>query len=268
MAAFMEQPREQPSDPNLYPWVMAQICQGFNVFLSFAVKPGLPLEQVQPGGHWSDRWVGLSTWKLLERERSAEQCGQVRGGWTNKPKPLLPVWSWFLLVFLVEHQFQEVPRWVWFYYPSRCAQKLVAFEIKILQMDLNIHSFHGHSWPKQMTQYVPWSKLDCIRIFRDGHHSINRNLYTHVQGLPDDGGIIITHMPCFDHGTYDSYLWRHWPWIWLNSPCDFLPSQSGGQIRMWTAASGLIWMTWMPSLCRLWREICGTRLIDLELRIV
>ena len=49
MAAFMEQPREQPSDPNLYPWVMAQICQGFNVFLSFAVKPGLPLEQVQQG---------------------------------------------------------------------------------------------------------------------------------------------------------------------------------------------------------------------------
>lgn len=24
-------------------------CQGFNVFLSFAVKPGLPLEQVQQG---------------------------------------------------------------------------------------------------------------------------------------------------------------------------------------------------------------------------
>ena len=129
--------------------------------------------------------------------------------------------------------------------------------------------FPCHSWPKQYDSYVPWSKLDCIRIFRDGHHSISRNLYTHVQGLPDDGGIIITHIPCFDHGTYDSYLWRHWPWIfWLNSPCDFLPSQSGGQIRMWTAASGLTWMTWMPSLCRLWREICGTRLIDLELRIV
>ena len=90
--------------------------------------------------------------------------------------------------------------------------------------------FPCHSWPKQYDSYVPWSKLDCIRIFRDGHHSISRNLYTHVQGLPDDGGIIITHIPCFDHGTYDSYLWRHWPWIfWLNSPCDFLPSQSGGQ---------------------------------------
>jgi hypothetical protein len=113
---------------------MVQICQGFNVFLSFAVKPGLPLEQVQQGVTEVIDELGYRLGSFLNEKDLQSNADKYEVAEQTNQNHCYRFDRVFFFVFLAEHQFQEVPRWVWFHYPSRCAQKLVAFEFKILQM--------------------------------------------------------------------------------------------------------------------------------------